>query len=168
MYLYDTHLSNKSINIHSIIKWAHTHPFILTCTKHKYNSNKFDPSSTVTAPCALVVCLSPSRFHQYETLFRHAKFPVAGSSLRLSVRHGLFSSNRSPNGKPTCTFLSNMNGHTALHAHFATPVSPNKDRQRPLLYIHLSLTPSPNPVRQEHPRPLPSDTPPSPGSATII
>lgn len=115
MYLYDTHLSNKSINIHSIIKWAHTHPFILTCTKHKYNSNKFDPSSTVTAPCALVVCLSPSRFHQYETLFRHAKFPVAGSSLRLSVRHRLFSSNRSPNGKPTCTCLSNMNGPTLLH-----------------------------------------------------
>lgn len=72
MYLHDTHLSNKSINIHSIIKWAHTHPFILTCTKHKYNSNKFDPSSTVTAPCALVVCLSPSRFHQYETLFRQS------------------------------------------------------------------------------------------------
>lgn len=115
MYLYDTHLSNKSINIHSIIKWAHTHPFILTCTKHKYNSNKFDPSSTVTAPCALVVCLSPSRFHQYETLFRHAKFPVAGSSLRLSVRHRLFSSNRSPNGKQTCTCLSNMNGPTLLH-----------------------------------------------------
>lgn len=94
MYLYDTHLSNKSINIHSITKWSHTHPFILTCTKYKYNSNKFDPSSTVTAPCALVVCLSPSRFHRYETLFRHAKFPVAGSSLRLSVRHGLFSSKR--------------------------------------------------------------------------